>query len=127
MGIKMAHYAFIDSNSIVFNVIVGINETETIDGLSTESWYGRFSASECKRTSYNTQGGVNHRGGEPYRKNFAGIGYIYDFSRDAFIPPKPFPSWLIDEETCFWKAPIPCPQNGKMYSWDEVGQQWVEI
>ena len=121
----MAHYAFLDADNLVTEVIVGKNEGD--DGINWEEHYGEFRGQICKRTSYNTQGGVNNRGGEPYRKNFAGVGYTYDFERDAFIPPKPFPSWVIDDGSCLWKAPIPCPQNGNMYLWDEIGQQWVEI
>jgi hypothetical protein len=77
------------------------------------------------QTSYNTHGG-QHPEGRPLRKNFAGIGYTYDLVRDAFIPPKPFPSWTLDEETCLWNAPVPRPQDG-LYFWDEDSLDWVSV
>ena len=80
----------------------------------------------CVQTSYNTYGGV-HPEGRPLRKNFAGIGYTYDEERDAFIEPSPFPSWLLDEDTCLWGAPTPKPDDGKPYIWDEATLSWVEI
>ena len=80
------------------------------------------------QTSYNTSGGVHRLGGTPLRKNYAGIGYTYDSVRDAFIPPKPFPSWLLNEDTCQWGAPTPMPVvEGKMYRWDEPTTSWVEV
>ena len=119
----MAHYAFLDTNNIVTEVIVGIDEGE--QGIDWEQHYGNFRGQTCKRTSYNTQGGVHTGGGTPYRKNYAGIGYIYDGTRDAFIPPKPYPSWLLDEITCLWVPPVPMPDGG-LYSWDEAAGEWVE-
>jgi len=113
----MAHYAFLDTNNIVTEVIVGIDETELIEGLDPETWYANFRGQTCKRTSYN--GNI--------RKNYAGIGYSYDFERDAFIPPKRFESWLLNEETCLWEAPVPYPTDGKDYFWDEDALNWVEI
>ena len=113
----MAHYAFLDKNNIVTEVIVGIDETETIEGLDTETWYGNFRGQVCKRTSYNGN----------YRKNYAGIGYTYDAAKDAFIPPKPFNSWTLDEDTCRWQAPTLMPTDGKKYAWFEPDQQWVEV
>jgi hypothetical protein len=91
----MAHYAFLNDDNIVTEVIVGIDETELIEGLDPETWYGNFAGQVCKRTSYNAN----------YRKNYAGIGYKYDEERDAFIPPKPSDLHLLDEETCHWIAP----------------------
>ena len=121
----MAHYAFLDSNNIVTEVIVGKNEGE--DGIDWEQWYGEFRGQTCKRTSYNTYGGVHINGGTPYRKNYAGIGYTYDAGRDAFIPPKPFASWVINETSCIWEAPTPMPtETGKFYLWDEPTLAWVE-
>ena len=79
------------------------------------------------QTSYNTIGGVHSQGGTPLRKNFAGIGFTYDSGRDAFIPPKPYASWVLDEATCHWGAPTPMPTDNKMYSWDEATTSWVEI
>jgi hypothetical protein len=111
----MAHYAFLDENNIVTQVIVGIDETELIEGLDPEIWYGNFRGQLCKRTSYNGN----------YRKNYAGIGFYFDETRDAFISPKPYDSWVLDEETCQWQAPIPYPADGLMYSWDEETQNWV--
>jgi hypothetical protein len=88
----MAHYAFLDSNNIVTEVITGVDETETIDGFDTETWYGNFRGQVCKRTSYN--GNI--------RKNFAGVGHYYDEARDAFIAPKCHDVAILDEETCRW-------------------------
>lgn len=78
------------------------------------------------QTSYNTHGG-QHPEGRPLRKNFAGIGYTYDAQRDAFIAPKPFNSWVLDEQTCLWNAPVAMPTDGKMYTWDEATTSWVEV
>jgi hypothetical protein len=121
----MAHYAFLDANNIVTEVIVGKDENE--DGILWELHYGAFRNQVCKRTSYNTIGGVHTSGGTPYRKNYAGIGYTYDESRDAFIPPKPFNSWVLNETTCLWDSPTPMPEDGKPYRWDEDTTSWIEI
>jgi hypothetical protein len=77
------------------------------------------------QTSYNTQGGVHTQGGTPLRKNYAGIGYSYDAARDAFIPPKPYNSWLLNDETCLWSAPVAYPADSKLYRWDEETLNWV--
>ena len=111
----MAHYAFLDDNNIVTEVITGIDETQTIEGLDTETWYGNFRGQVCKRTSYNNN----------IRKNYAGIGFTYDAARDAFIAPKPFNSWVLDEATCRWQAPTPRPEDTKCY-WDETTLAWIE-
>jgi len=127
-GIKelnMAHYAFVDSNNIVTEVIVGKDEGE--GGIDWEQHYGEFRGQTCKRTSYNTVGGVHLSDGTPYRKNYAGIGYTYDVIRDAFISPKPFASWVLNETSCLWDAPIPMPNDGKLYLWNEEQLTWVEI
>ena len=121
----MAHYAFLDENNIVTEVIVGKNEGE--EGTNWEEHYGNFRGQTCKRTSYNTQGGVHNSGGTPYRKNYAGIGYTYDEQRDAFIPQKPYPSWLLDEATCQWEAPVPMPEDDERYRWDEATTSWVLV
>jgi hypothetical protein len=113
----MAHYAFLDENNIVTEVIVGINETELIEGLDTETWYGNFRGQTCKRTSYNNN----------YRKNYAGVGFYFDESRDAFIAPKTFPSWVLNEDTCHWEAPTPMPTDGQMYRWVEADLNWQLI
>lgn len=117
----MAHYAFLDENYIVTEVIVGKDESN----YDWEAHYGQFRGQLCKRTSYNTHGGVHNSGGTPYRKNYAGIGYSYDPQRDAFIPPKPFNSWVLNETTCLWDAPTPMPTDGQMYRWDEDTTSWV--
>ena len=119
----MAHYAFLDENNIVTEVIVGKNEGE--ENIDWEIHYGNFRGQTCKRTSYNTSGGVHNSGGTPYRKNYAGFGYTYDEARDAFIPPKPYVSWLLNENTCLWDAPVPYPIDGEIYSWDEDTTSWV--
>ena len=120
----MAHYAFINMQNIVTEVITGKDET---DGPTNwEIHYGNIREQVCKRTSYNTRGGVHSQGETPFRKNYAGIGYTYDFGRDAFIPPKPFPSWTLDSNTCLWEAPVEMPSDGKLYTWDEENQIWVE-
>jgi len=103
----MAHYAFLDSNNIVTEVIVGKNESE--DGIDWEQYYGEIRNQQCKRTSYNTYAGVNNIG-TAFRKNYAGIGYTYDTRLDAFIPPVPPPlpnndAWQLNEETCIWFDP----------------------
>ena len=111
----MAHYAFLDENNVVTEVIVGKDETELIDGLSPEEWYGNYRGQICKRTSYNNN----------IRKQYAGVGFTYDESADVFITPQPFPSWSLDENYD-WQAPIAYPADGKNYSWDEANQSWVE-
>jgi len=118
----MAHYAFLDQNNIVTEVIVGKNEGE--EGINWEQHYGNFRGQLCKRTSYNTIGGVHQSGGTAFRKNYAGIGFQYDSQRDAFIAPKPFNSWVLNEETCLWEAPIAMPEDGNMYSWNELTLSW---
>jgi hypothetical protein len=116
----MAHYAFLDENNIVTEVIVGKDEDELLDGLTPEEWYGNFRGQRCIRTSYNNN----------IRKNFAGIGYIYDEDLDAFIPPKPYESWTVDEELCNWVPPVACPSEqvtDYKYVWDEASLSWVSI
>jgi hypothetical protein len=110
----MAHYAFLDSDNIVTEVIVGIDETELIEGLDPETWYSQFRAQPCKRTSYNGK----------IRKNYAGIGFTYDSELDAFIPPKPFDSWILDQDTCQWQPPVTYPTDGFSYEWNEANQSW---
>ena len=118
----MAHYAFLNMQNIVTEVIVGKDET---DGPTNwEMHYGNIREQVCKRTSYNTRGGVHSEGGTPFRKNYAGIGYTYDFARDAFIPPKPFDSWTLNENSCLWEAPVAMPDDGQQYSWNEELGTW---
>lgn len=121
----MAHYAFLDANGIVTEVIVGKDEGE--DGIDWEQHYGSFRGQVCKRTSYNTNCGIHINGGVPFRKNYAGIGFVYDQARDAFIPPKPYASWVLDEETCTWMPPTPYPDDNKNYRWDESSGVWIEV
>lgn len=122
----MAHYAFLDENNIVIKVIVGKNENE--DGIDWEEFYG------AKRTSYNTFGGVYYDSetnkphadqSKAFRKNYAGIGYTYDPVRDAFIPPKGFDSFVLNEETCLWDPPVPKPDDNIGYLWDEETLSWI--
>lgn len=125
----MAHYAFLGENNIVTEVITGNDEGD----IDWETQYGSFRGQTCKRTSYNTRGGIYYDPvtNEPaidqskaFRKNYAGLGYIYDATRDAFIPPKPYPSWVLDEFSCLWNAPVLMPTNGKKYVWNEETQSW---
>ena len=115
----MAHFAKLDSNNIVTFVTVGRDEDDGKEAELTARTRDVY-----KQTSYNTQGGVHLLGGTPFRKNYAGIGYSYDPDRDAFITPKPYESWLLDENTCLWNPPIPMPQNGRLYFWDESNKIW---
>lgn len=120
----MAHYAFLDSNNIVVEVIAGKDETDTSENW--ENHYGQIRNLTCKRTSFNTHGGVHLNGGTPFRKNYAGIGFAYDTPKDAFIPPKPFASWVLNQSTCLWEPPLSYPTDGKNYDWDENNNQWIE-
>ena len=112
----MAHYAFIDINNIVTKVITGIDETELIEGLDTETWYGNYCGQVCKRTSYNNN----------IRKQYAGIGYTYNADLDIFIAPQPYPSWTLDSNQD-WQPPTPMPSTGGDYRWSEEELAWVAI
>jgi hypothetical protein len=112
----MAHYTFLDENNFVTEVIVGIDETELIEGLTPEVWYGNFRDMKCVRTSYNNN----------IRFRYAGVGYIYDENLDAFIAPQPFPSWTLNQVTTDWESPIPMPEGTAMYFWNEENQNWIE-
>jgi len=114
----MAHYAKV-TDGIVTKVIVA--EADFFDTFVDDS------AGQWIQTSYNTHGGEHTLGGTPLRKNFAGIGFTYDATRDAFIPPKPFASWTLDEDTCWWEAPVAYPDDGKMYIWNESITNWTEV
>jgi hypothetical protein len=129
----MAHYALVNKQKEVFQVIVGTDEDNLINGLSPEKSYSIIYNCIVKRTSYNTRGGLYYEPltNEPlenqskaFRKNYAGIGYTYDEQRDAFIPPKPYPSWILSEFSCLWEAPIPYPNDGNMYEWNEETLSW---
>ncbi len=121
----MAHYAFLDDNNIVTEVIVGKNEGE--ENIDWEVWYGNFRNQTCKRTSYNTYGNAHSDSGTPFRGNYAGIGYTYDETNDVFIPPKPFDSWVLNESTWLWDSPVTYPSDGKMYIWNEETTSWDEV
>lgn len=128
----MAHFAKLDENNVVVFVTVGRQED---DGKEQELF--ERTGDVYKQTSYNTKGGVHYTFNEDgervpsedqskaLRKNYAGIGYIYDEERDAFIPPQPFESWTLNEETCLWEAPVPYPADGAIYVWDEEAGEWV--
>jgi hypothetical protein len=116
----MAHFAKLNTNNIVTFVTVGRNE-------DNEQELTERTGNIYKQTSYNTKGGVHLLGGTPFRKNYAGIGYTYDEERDAFIPPKPFNSWILNEETCLWNAPVAYPQDNKLYNWNEEILNWEEV
>lgn len=120
----MSHFAEIDGEGTVLRVLVVADDKESRgqEFLADDLGLG----GTWKKTSYNTVGGVHSNGGIPFRKNYAGIGYSYDAVRDAFIPPKPFTSWTLDEETCLWNAPTPMPTDDKMYVWDEPTISWKE-
>ncbi len=115
----MSHFAKIDINNMVTKVIVA--EQEFID----DSVVG--DSSLWIQTSYNTRGGIHSNGETPLRFNFAGIGYTYDPTRDAFIAPQPFPSWALNEDTCLWESPVAYPDDDKMYTWDEATTNWIEV
>lgn len=115
----MAHFAKIDENSVVTEVLV------TNDEMPNEGhdWLVENLGGTWIKTSYNTSGGIHTKGGTPLRKNFAGIGMTYDADRDAFIPPKPFESWVLNEDTCLWESPIEMPEGG-LYRWNEDLADW---
>ena len=121
----MAHFAEIDENGIVLRVLV-VDNAQEADGenflANTLGLGGTW-----VKTSYNTIGGVHLNGGTPFRKNYAGVGYTYDSGRDAFIPPKPYESWSLTEETCLWDPPVPYPTDGKLYRWVEENLNWQEV
>ena len=134
----MAHYAYIDDNNLVTSVIVGPDEGSEPEGV--ELWEEYFSAKgkgRALRTSYNTRGGVHYTDGEPsedqskaLRYNYAGIGFTFDPDKGtdgAFIPPKPFESWVLNEDTCLWEVPVAYPEDGEDYTWDEELQEWTAV
>ncbi len=112
----MAHYAFLDANNVVTEVIVGIDETELIEGVNPEVWYGNFRGQQCVRTSYNGK----------IRKQYAGMGYTYDSNADVFIAPQPYSSWTLDSNHD-WQPPTPMPSSGGPYRWSEEELEWVAI
>jgi hypothetical protein len=123
----MAHYAFLDDDNIVTQVIVGREEGDLHEGVTDwETYYGNVMGQVCRRTSYNTQAGQHLAGGVPYRGNYAGIGYKYDAELDAFIAPQPYPSWVLNPSTYTWEAPVPFPTGEGVFEWDETLVEWVE-
>ena len=126
----MAHWAELDASNCVIRVTVANDENDA-DGYN---WLIENLGGVWVQTSYNTRGGVHYTDGEPsedqskaLRFNYAGIGFTYDEARDAFIPPKPFDSWVLDEDTCLWVAPVPMPDDGGQYTWDEDAVDWVVV
>ena len=127
----MAHFAKLDENNVVIFVTVG---SDNDNGKEDELF--QRTGDVYKQTSYNTRGGVYYtpNTGDPdpdqskaFRKNYAGLGYTYDATRDAFIPPQPYPSWVLDESSCLWEAPVPYPTDGNRYYWDEADQSWTAV
>ena len=114
----MAHYAKVTDGKVTQIIVAEAEFFNTFVDSSAGEWI---------QTSYNTHGGVHANGGTPLRKNYAGIGYTYDSQRNAFIPPQPYPSWTLVEETCNWTAPVLYPADGKMYQWDEATTNWIEV
>lgn len=118
----MTYFAKLDENNIVVEVLRGREEDDGKEIVLCER-----TGDVYRQTSYNTRAGIHLLGGKPFRKNFAGIGFIYDETRDAFIEPQPFPSWVLDDSSCTWQPPIPQPDPNFNYKWDENNQQWVEV
>lgn len=114
----MAHFAKVTDGKVTQVIVAEPEFFETFVDSSPGTWI---------QTSYNTHGGVHATGGTPLRKNYAGIGYTYDATRDAFIPPKPFPSWILDEQTCLWNPPVAMPADDKMYMWNEATVSWEQV
>lgn len=119
----MAHYAELNANNVVLRVIPGIDES-IADG---EALYAVETGRVWKRTSYGMHGGIHRQGGTPFRKNYAGIGFTYDETLDAFIPPKDFPSWVLNHDTCLWESPVAKPADGHRYEWDEANRIWEQV
>ena len=127
----MAHYAFLNDNNIVTEVITGVDEDQKDDlpdGFdSWEEWYADFRGQTCKRTSYNTSAGEHTGEGTAYRGNYAGIGYTYDSENDVFYAPKPFSKWVLNETTWTWEAPEDMPDDDKNYIWNDNKGEWEEL
>jgi len=114
----MAHFVKVLNGKVIQGIVAEPEFFETFVDSSPGEWI---------QTSYNTYGGQHRNGGTPLRKNYAGIGYSYDRTKDAFIPPKPYPSWVLNEETCLWNAPVPYPSDEKDYDWNEETLSWVNL
>lgn len=125
----MAYYAFLNKDNIVTEVIVGVDETELIEGKHPEHWYTDFRNQTCKRTSYNTLGNQHLSGGTPFRGNFASEGYYYDADFDVFIAPRPYTSWKLNYTTFEWEAPVAKPENveGFIWKWSEYNKEWIQV
>ena len=125
----MAHYAFINDENIVVEVITGRNEDDSVNGITDwEAYYAsKRPGLRCLRTSYNTRAGEHAFGGTPFRGNYAGKGYSYREDLDAFIPPKPFDSWTLNESCYCWEAPVAYPEDGGEYVWNEESTNWVAV
>jgi hypothetical protein len=127
----MAYFAKIKND--VVEQVIAVNNQDIVDGQNDES--EEIGVQLCRdlfggdwvQTSYNTRGGVNSSGRPSLRKNYAGVGFTYDSTRDAFIPPQPYASWTLNEDTCLWDSPVPYPTDDLMYSWDEDTTSWVEV
>ena len=129
----MAYFAELDENNVVLRV-VAINDDDCLDENGNEQeqlginrCLELFKSGIWKKTSYNTLKGVHLSGKTPFRKNYAGVGYKYDEALDAFIPPKPFASWSLNEDTCLWESPVAYPNDGGMYNWNEETTSWDEV
>ena len=114
----MSHFAKVVDGKVTQVIVAEPEFFQTFVDSSPGEWI---------QTSYNTHGGQHRNGGTPLRKNYAGIGYSYDRTKDAFIPPKPYPSWVLNDETCLWGAPTPMPTDDKFYEWDETTTSWKEV
>ena len=126
----MAHYAFINQNNIVTEVIVGRDEDEIVDGIfDWEEYYKEVRDQKCLRTSYNTLGNQHIGNGIPFRGNYAGIGYTYDPDFDVFIAPRPYPSWKLNYTTYQWEAPVSMPEEieGSFWKWSEYNLEWIKV
>jgi hypothetical protein len=125
----MAHYALLDENNVVTQIITGKNEDEQRDGVDVnwEDWYKDYhGATDCKRTSFNTDANTHRLDGTPFRGNYAAEGYTYDVANDIFIGPKPHVDWVLDTDTSSWVAPVAMPDDGEEYDWDETTSSWVD-
>ena len=121
----MAHFAKLGAGNIVLTVNVVSNDVATTEQAGVDFLNNLYNTRDVwKQTSYNTKGGEHKLGGTPFRKNYAGVGYTYDQTKDAFIPPKPYPSWILNETTCLWEAPVVKPDDGQKYLWNEETKQW---
>jgi hypothetical protein len=121
----MAHFAKLGTGNIVERVEVVSNDIATTEQAGVDFLNNLYGTNDIwKQTSYNTYGGIHQLDGTPFRKNYAGIGFKYDQYKDAFIPPKPYNSWTLNETTCLWEAPVAYPTDGQKYQWNETNQTW---